>query len=55
MVLRMDAAKGYCDSLSVNLDVGPDIKDITPQLEAVLSRSGIEHGVLQSFLVQILF
>ena len=43
--------KGYYDSLSVSLKVGPDIRDITAQLEAALSRAGIENGVLHAFVV----
>ena len=49
--LRMNTMKGYCDSLSVQLGVGPDIRDITGQLAAALSRSGIENGVLHAFVV----
>ena len=41
----------HWDSLSVSLKVGPDIRDVSQQLEAVLSRSGIEDGVLHAFVV----
>ena len=51
MGLRMNTMKGYYDSLSVSLKVGPDIRDITAQLEAALSRAGIENGVLHAFVV----
>ena len=47
----MHQMKVHWDSLSVSLKVGPDIRDVTQQLEAVLSRSGIEHGVLNAFVV----
>ena len=47
----MNTAKIVCDSVSVNLKVGPDIRDVTGQLDAVLSRSGIENGVLHAFVV----
>ena len=41
----------YCDSISISLKKGPDIRDITGQLEAALSRAGIENGVLHAFVV----
>ena len=49
--VSMGAAKIVCESVSVKLKVGPDIKDITGRLEASLSRSGIENGVLHAFVV----
>ena len=47
----MSAAEVFWDSVGVNLKVGPDIRDITGQLEAALSRAGIENGVLHVFVV----
>ena len=41
----------YCDSISVGLKTGPDIKDITGELEDALSRSGFANGVLDAFVV----
>jgi len=41
----------YYDTINIGLKIGPDIKDITGELEAVLSRSGIENGVLHAFVV----
>ena len=46
----MQQVKVHSDSLRVNLKLGPDIRDITGQLEAALSRSGIENGVLHAFV-----
>ena len=47
----MQEMQVHYDNVSVKLDVGPDIKDITPQLGALLSRAGIENGVLHAFIV----
>ena len=47
----MHQMKVHWGSLSVSLKVGPDIRDVTQQLEVVLSRSGIENGVLHAFVV----
>jgi len=41
----------YCDTIRTSLKVGPDIRDITGQLETALSRAGIENGVLHAFVV----
>ena len=41
----------YYDTINIGLKIGPDIKDITGELEASLSRSGIENGVLHAFVV----
>jgi len=40
----------YCDTFTISLKVGPDISDITAQLEAALPLAGIENGVLQAFV-----
>jgi secondary thiamine-phosphate synthase enzyme len=47
----MKDAMVYCSSLSISLKQGPDMDDITSQLETALSRSGIENGVLHAFVV----
>jgi len=47
----MNAAKIIYDSLNVSLKVGPDIRDITGQLEGALSRAGVENGILHAFVV----
>mgnify|MGYP001821116053 CR=1 FL=1 len=47
----MRTAKIVCESLNVSLRTGPDIEDLTGLLEASLSRSGIENGVLHAFVV----
>ena len=41
----------YCKSLKVNLDSGPDIRDITPQLEQIIHESQIENGSLCATMV----
>ena len=41
----------YCSILSISLKQGPDMDDITSQLETALSGSGIENGVLHAFVV----
>ena len=41
----------YCDTISISLKKGPDIRDVTAQLEAVLSRSGVKNGILHAFVV----
>ena len=42
----MKPAHVYYDSIEVNLDIGPDIQDITDKLAHVVQRSTIENGVL---------
>ena len=46
----MQYTKFHWDCLNVGLNAGPDMRDITGQLDAALSRSGIENGVLQAFV-----
>lgn len=41
----------YCDTLTVDHGVGPDIVDITPLLGDALKASGIEQGTLSAFVV----
>ena len=47
----MKDAMVYCSSLSISLEQGPDMADITSQMEIVLAESGIENGVLHVFVV----
>ncbi len=47
----MQTVSVYADRLNVSLRRGPDIVDITAELQMVLSRSGIESGVLNAFVV----
>ena len=47
----MSEIRVYCDRMEVSLDVGPDISDITPGLEAMVERSGIENGCLQASVI----
>ena len=42
----MKPAHVYYDSIEVNLDVGPDIQDITDKLTHIVQISKIENGVL---------
>jgi secondary thiamine-phosphate synthase enzyme len=41
----------YCESLKVNLERGPDIRDITPLLEQVIHESQVEDGNLCATMV----
>jgi secondary thiamine-phosphate synthase enzyme len=41
----------YCKSLKVNLDRGPDIRDITPLLEQIIHESQVEDGNLCAAMV----
>lgn len=41
----------YCDAITVDHGVGPDIVDITPLLSQTLDASGIRQGTLSVFLV----
>ncbi len=43
--------KVYCDSVGVSLGTGPDLRDITAELENIRSRSGIENGLLSATVV----
>jgi secondary thiamine-phosphate synthase enzyme len=42
----MKSVSIYCKSLKVNLDSGPDIRDITPLLEQLIHESQVENGSL---------
>jgi len=41
----------YCKSLKVNLERGPDIRDITPLLEQIIHESQVEDGNLCATMV----
>jgi secondary thiamine-phosphate synthase enzyme len=41
----------YCKSLKVNLDSGPDIRDITSLLEEVTHESQVENGCLSATMM----
>ncbi|MFO7761439.1 MAG: secondary thiamine-phosphate synthase enzyme YjbQ [Thermodesulfobacteriota bacterium] len=47
----MDKCKVYCDSLTLSLDKGVDIKDISSSLEKVAVTSGIKDGMLSACVV----
>ena len=40
-----------CESITVNLDTGPDIRDITPALEQLIDGLGVEDGNLNATMV----
>ena len=41
----------YCEAIEVNLAVGPDIRDITPELEHLIQQSQILFGSLTASVV----
>lgn len=41
----------YCDRISVSLDVGPDIQDITDRLAATAKKAGIEDGSVNASVI----
>jgi secondary thiamine-phosphate synthase enzyme len=41
----------YCQSVNVNLETGPDIRDITPLLENMIHESQVENGSLCATIV----
>ncbi len=41
----------YCDEISLSMDKGPDILDVTSLLQQVVRKSGIENGVLNANVV----
>ena len=47
----MDSISLYCDDVSVELNTGVDIKDITDKLEDLVAISGIRNGTLQANIV----
>ena len=47
----MKSVSVYCNSLKVNLDSGPDIRDISLMLEKLIDESGVENGSLCATVV----
>jgi secondary thiamine-phosphate synthase enzyme len=47
----MKSVSVYCKSLKVNLDSGPDIRDITLMLEQLIDESRVENGSLCAAVV----
>jgi secondary thiamine-phosphate synthase enzyme len=47
----MKAVTIYCQSVQVNLDTGPDVRDITPALEHLIHDSDVEEGSLSATMV----
>lgn len=47
----MKQANVYTDSISVRLDTGPDIVDVTGDLEGVIHKSGLTDGNLVATIV----
>jgi len=43
--------KVHCDSIDVSLETGPNLADITAELEHIRSRSGIKNGLLSATIV----
>ena len=41
----------FCESVTVNLDTGPDIRDITPALEQLIDDLRVEDGNLNATMV----
>jgi secondary thiamine-phosphate synthase enzyme len=41
----------HCDTVDVSLEVGPDIRDITPSLLRCLEKSGIRNGSMHATMV----
>jgi secondary thiamine-phosphate synthase enzyme len=47
---KMDRVAMICDGVEVSLRLGPDVKDITGALSALVDRAGLEDGVLHAFV-----
>jgi secondary thiamine-phosphate synthase enzyme len=47
----MPNLKQLCESITVNLETGPDIIDITGQISGCVSRSGMSNGMVCAFMV----
>ncbi|MDX1708803.1 MAG: secondary thiamine-phosphate synthase enzyme YjbQ [Desulfobacterales bacterium] len=47
----MKTAEVFCQSIEVSLKVGPDIRDITPELDGLIRESQIVDGVLFAAVV----
>jgi hypothetical protein len=41
----------HFEAIAVNLDTGPDIRDITEDLNRIIGRSGIENGLATACIV----
>ena len=48
---RIKEVANYCKAVQVNLDTGPDIRDITSHLEHVIQDSQVEEGSLCATMV----
>lgn len=47
----MNNMKMHCETVDVSLEVGPDIRDITPPLLRCLEKSGIRNGSMHATMV----
>ena len=47
----MNSLSIFCKSVKVNLDTGPDIRDITPALEQLIDDLRVENGNLCATMV----
>jgi secondary thiamine-phosphate synthase enzyme len=47
----MKSASIFWGSVEVKLQIGPDMADITPELERLISEAGIENGLLCATMV----
>jgi secondary thiamine-phosphate synthase enzyme len=47
----LDDLKMHCETVDVSLEVGPDIRDITPPLLRCLEKSGIRNGSMHATMV----
>ena len=47
----MPEFKTVCHTLTADLKTGPDIRDITPELQAFVKSSGVSAGVLHLFVI----
>lgn len=41
----------FCDSIEVSANIGPDIKNITDQLAAMVKKSNVENGSLNATVI----
>jgi thiamine phosphate synthase YjbQ (UPF0047 family) len=49
--MEMSDAVVYCDAIEVSLRTGPDMDDITGELQRVVERSGVREGHLAATVV----
>jgi len=47
----MTPATVFAASIDVEMNTGPDLRDITPALEQLVKKSGIHHGILHATVV----